>query len=245
MDEIPDAVREAFPDINKLIVHYQTCDTMGKCLLGGPMELRTLNSAFKRVARDDYWKLRYDPQRNCLLDYRDKDFVTFLRDPYPQGMDTDVETLRKVLDGEALVMLETLLAAPQGGSNNPEGVNQHGKEESQAGEVNHSSRMVDLQQDRPVPQQGTTRQYTIRRLHKQANDPSKPDDHPDRVLAADLLAKIGREEVSCNAAAKAAGFRKDPTPLEIVLKNLPKLDPADRLVVAQRLSELCQGKDSP
>jgi hypothetical protein len=50
--------------------------------------------------------------------------------------------------------------------------------------------------------------------------------------------------MSCNATAKAASYRKDPTPLEIVLKNLPKLDPADRLVVAQRLSELCQGKDS-
>ena len=38
--------------------------------------------------------------------------------------------------------------------------------------------------------------------------------------------------MSCHAAMKEAGFRKDPTPLQVILRLLPKLDAHDRLLVA-------------
>src|SRR6185437_14657966 len=226
---------------------YQDCDTLVRCVDGTPMNIETLNSIFKRVGRDDYWRLRFDPQRMELLDYRDKTFPDFIRDPYPRGMGTDVATLRKLLDAEANVLLNVLLARAPGGANNPEGRNQHEKEsgtDGRDGEVNSYPVPIDL----PAPQRGKSRQGAIRTLHRAVQGKRRKNDppyFPTPEVAQDLLGKISRSELTCNRAMKSLGYRPDPTPLEIVLKNLPKLDEADRLVVAQRLSELCQGKESP
>ena len=232
-DEIPAAIREAFPNINLLIIHYQDCNMMGRCLVGGPMELRTLNSIFKQVAKDACWKLRFDPDRMDLLDYRNKGFIDFIRDPYPRGMATDVETLRKLLDAEASVLLEGLIPREQGGNNNPDGVNQYEKE---AAEVNHSIGRVDLPPSLPPPQHGNTKEYTIRKL-KRIEDGYKPKkagpDFPTPKVATTLLARISAGELSCNAAMKEAGFRKDPTPLQVILRLLPKLDAHDLAATIQ------------
>ena len=64
----------------------------------------------------------------------------------------------------------------------------------------------------PPRQGGTTKEYAIRKLKR---------DRPD------LLARVSVGELSCHAAMKEAGFRKDPTPLQVVLRLLPKLDAHD------------------
>lgn len=211
----------------------------------GPMELRTLNSAFKRVVRNDYWRLRYDPHRNCLFDYRGKTFADFLRDPYPGGMDTDVDTLRKVLDAEANLLLEVLLVkavgAPPGNDN---AKIETSTDEGNLPETNGSKETICL----PPPQRGNTRQGAIRKLHRAALGKRRKNDgdnFPTPEVAKDLLDKIGRGETTCNRALESLGYRPDPTPLEIVLKNLPKLDEAGRLVVARELSALCKPEESP
>jgi hypothetical protein len=69
------------------------------------------------------------------------------------------------------------------------------------------------------PQHGTSRAGTLRRLAK---------DYPElhsRVVAGDL---------SANAAAIEAGFRKPPKPFETIRKLLPKLTPEER----QKLKEM-------
>jgi hypothetical protein len=45
----------------------------------------------------------------------------------------------------------------------------------------------------------------------------------DRDGRDELAAKVRSKELSANAAAKKAGYRKRPTPLQIILKQLPKL----------------------
>jgi hypothetical protein len=70
----------------------------------------------------------------------------------------------------------------------------------------------------PTRQYGTSLTDTLRRLHR------------DR---SDLYAKVIAKEMSANAAAIEAGFRKKPTPYEQILRLLPKIT-ADDL---QRLRE--------
>jgi hypothetical protein len=60
---------------------------------------------------------------------------------------------------------------------------------------------------------GTDPTYTLKRLKR---------DRPD------LAEKVVRGELSAHAAAIDAGFRKQPTPLEIILKQLPKLTQHER-----------------
>jgi hypothetical protein len=69
---------------------------------------------------------------------------------------------------------------------------------------------------RPI-QYGTTVEYTLARLNR---------DRPD------LAARVRAGELSANAAAIEAGFRKKPSALEQVLRLLPKLTSEERAVLA-------------
>jgi hypothetical protein len=77
--------------------------------------------------------------------------------------------------------------------------------------------------DVPIrPHRGNSRAYTLTRL---------AGHHPAlyrRVLAGEL---------SANAAALAAGFRKTPTAFERILKLLPSLTPDERAELIARLTE--------
>jgi hypothetical protein len=61
---------------------------------------------------------------------------------------------------------------------------------------------------------GSTRAYTLARL--------------DRDGFTDLAAKVRAKELSANAAAQAAGFRKKLTPFDKVKKLIPKLSDEER-----------------
>jgi hypothetical protein len=63
------------------------------------------------------------------------------------------------------------------------------------------------------PKRGTDRAYTLDRLKRERSDLF------DRVVA---------KEMTANAAAIAAGFRKKPKPFDAILKLLPKLTDAER-----------------
>ena len=67
---------------------------------------------------------------------------------------------------------------------------------------------------------GTSKAYTLTRLKK--NEP-------------ELFQQVVAGELSANAAAIKAGWRKKPTPLESVLKLLPKLSDEEwELCLAKR-----------
>jgi hypothetical protein len=70
------------------------------------------------------------------------------------------------------------------------------------------------------PQHGNRRDYTLTRLKR-----ARPD----------LFARVTRQELSANAAAIEAGFRKKPSPLEQIQKLLPKLTPQERVIVWRTL----------
>jgi hypothetical protein len=60
----------------------------------------------------------------------------------------------------------------------------------------------------------------------------------DRDGHDELAAKVRSGEMKANAAAIEAGFRKKLTPIERVLKLLPKLTPTERRHLRARLDEL-------
>lgn len=77
------------------------------------------------------------------------------------------------------------------------------------------------------PVRGTTRAYTLDRLKRE-----RPD----------LFDKVTAKEMSANAAAIEAGFRKQTTPLEKILKLLSKLTPTERRQLRARLDEMRKPK---
>ena len=72
------------------------------------------------------------------------------------------------------------------------------------------------------PKGGNGKTYTLRRLAR---------DNPD------LLAKVESGELSANAAAIEAGFRKKLTPLEAARKAIAKLNEEDRATLVAELIE--------
>jgi hypothetical protein len=68
---------------------------------------------------------------------------------------------------------------------------------------------------------GNARAYTLDRLKRS---------HPN------LFAAVCRGELSANAAAIEAGFRKKPTAFEQVTRLLPKLTPAERRQLRELLA---------
>lgn len=73
------------------------------------------------------------------------------------------------------------------------------------------------------PKQGTSRAYTLDRLQRE-----RPD----------LFEQVKAGKLSANAAAIEAGFRKQSTPLERILKLLPKLTATERRHLRARLDEM-------
>lgn len=71
------------------------------------------------------------------------------------------------------------------------------------------------------PKKGTSRAYTLERLKRQ-----RPD----------LFRRVVRKEMSANAAAIEAGFRKVPTPLEQIRKLLPRLTAEEWNALADEFS---------
>lgn len=76
-------------------------------------------------------------------------------------------------------------------------------------------------------QQGNSRAYTLDRLKRE-----RPD----------LFDKVKLGKLSANAAAIEAGFRKQATPLERILKLLPKLTSTERRHLYARLGETMKPK---
>lgn len=70
---------------------------------------------------------------------------------------------------------------------------------------------------------GTSRVYILARLERDGHD--------------DLAARVRAGEMSANAAAIEAGFRKHPTPLNQAQKLLSKMTRPDRRVIWQQLNE--------
>lgn len=144
-------------------------------------------------------------------------FKEFVESPIPIGLGTTVDVLKR-LCGDDLNLLtlisEAVTLSPGSGpstgsdsvSNNPVGSNQHTKVE----EDDHDNIMV-IQPAKKAPQ-GTSKEYGLRRLKKEAPE---------------LHEAVVRGEKSVNAACIDAGFRKRPSPMKKAQEAVKKMSPEE------------------
>ena len=85
-------------------------------------------------------------------------------------------------------------------------------------ETNNDNIIVCLPAPAPKPQQGTSLSYAVRRLSRE-----RPD----------LLEKVKAGELTVHAAMVQAGFRKVPTPLELLKKVWSKASAEERRAFAE------------
>lgn len=149
--------------------------------------LANVPSLIKKVIAEQMWRERFVTQTKQVIVF--KSFREFIEADPPEGLKTSVSLLLRICtdyeDMEAVSLISTEVGGSKGGSNNPDGNNQHSKPV-----VNVSITNID-HGDKPT--RGDTTDYTVRRIAKQ-----RPDIH----------AKMLAGELSPNAAAIEAGFRK-------------------------------------
>jgi hypothetical protein len=147
-------------------------------LLHGGRDLQTLPRLLCRLLEGDLWRERVIPQSGQRQDYGEKEFDRFVSEPLPEGLGSDVDTLRRLCNA----------AGPPEGTQALDLID--AKSQRPRGRPGTNGNIVTILEGRP---EGNTRQKALRRLRK-----DRPDLH-DRVLAGEL---------SPNAAMREAGFRR-------------------------------------
>jgi hypothetical protein len=139
-----------------------------------------------------------------------------LRKP-PNGIGADLNVLRRVIydDKQALDMLDKALQNPVGSNQYP------GQAALPIDEPLYNIQAL------PRAPSGTSIEAAIRRL--------RADERP---IAKDLHAKVLLGELSPHRAAVLAGYRKEPTPLEQILKLLRKIPADERANVVAEINRL-------
>lgn len=145
--------------------------------------LANVPSLIKKVITEQMWRERFVTQTKQVIVF--KSFREFVEADPPEGLKTSVSLLLRICtdyeDMEAVSLISTEVGGSKG---NPTGNNQH------RGNVSNTN-ISSVDEDKPA--RGDTTDYTVRRLAKQ-----RPDIH----------AKLLAGELSPNAAAIEAGFRK-------------------------------------
>jgi hypothetical protein len=128
----------------------------------------------------------------------------------PKGIGAEYNLLRRIVldDSEAIEMLDQALQQPHGTNR-------------------FTSPSLDLYniQDYKAPS-GTSIEAALRRL--------RADERP---IAKELHAKVLTGELSAHRAAVLAGYRKEPDPLKIIRRLIPKLTPEQRQQVIAWLQD--------
>jgi hypothetical protein len=132
----------------------------------------------------------------------------------PKGVGADIAVLRRLIadDNQALDMLDEALR-------NPVGTNQYPDPGLPLDEAVYNVHRL-------TARKGNTIEAALRRL--------RGDNRP---IAKELHAKVLSGELSAHRAAVLAGYRREPTPLDIILRLLPKLSDADHAVLIAVLIE--------
>lgn len=183
----------------------------------------------------------HDTGGNVLVDHRHQplqSFREFLELKPLKGLGTKLADVERLLadDPEALALLrEAVTEKHGGGDRNPEGANQY--------KGNNSVKTNNVSLDQPSPdlftpppekpkrktQQGNAKAYTLSRLKKQS--PA-------------LFERVKAGELSANAAAIEAGFRRPPSPSKTVRNLLPKLTREELREVADIANNLLAMMDA-
>jgi hypothetical protein len=166
----------------------------------------------KKITRKRAWEFFYTSGLRCGF----KSFRDYLQgSPAWGGCGFDNLTEIKALidktsDPDAIAWFDEALAGKHGGEREGAGRPAHGEIKSD----NVTLEKYDVEETGFKPQRGNSKSYTLRKLR---------DEYPD------VFAKVKAGELSANAAAIEAGFRKPPpTPFEGLLKNWNSATSEDR-----------------
>ena len=145
--------------------------------------LANVPSLIKKVIAEQMWRERFVTQTKQVIVF--KSFREFVEADPPEGLKTSVSLLLRICTDYEDMEAVSLISTEAGGSKgNPTGNNQY------SGNVSITN-ISTVEEGKPP--RGDTTDYTVRRLAKQ-----RPDIH----------AKMLAGELSPNAAAIEAGFRK-------------------------------------
>ncbi len=176
-----------------------------------PRDIDILKGALSIALKEGIWKDRLDTKRSQRIRYDAAQLVKFIMDPFPEGLDTTVDVLRRVLgDCPERIMLDEALDRGQGN------LNAAARPRAEDGtflgtDHNHDNIMV-MAPAEPVPpvpraEQGTSASYNVRRLKRLAEKEREevgPEAPPTK--AEDLLQKVRAGEIKPHAAVKLAGI---------------------------------------
>lgn len=159
------------------------------CLREGE-SLRNVPGLLKKIIRDESWRERELQRTHEIVGFRN--FRQFVESPPPEGLGTTINLLIDICqtyeDTEAILMISQAETGTRGGNNNPNGLGgKSGKMDRDIVNVNN----INIDNDRST--MGTATTYTMRRLAKDAPE---------------LLTNVLSGEMTANAAAIKAGFRK-------------------------------------
>ncbi len=220
---------DGLPDVGELgvwVSNQQAVENLQHAIVSAPRDLRMVRQGLANILRTDppAFTRRFDPHRGRVWKQEAHEFIKFITDPLPDGLGTDAQTMRLLLRDcpEELALFDLAVSRGRGGNNNPEGIG------GRTGKVaNPDIVRVDNGDDSKGPPAGNSAEYAHRRLSRE-----RPD----------LFDRVRKGELTPHGAMVEAGFRKKPTPLEMVKRLLPKLGRDElaevvRLCVAQSNNE--------
>jgi hypothetical protein len=174
-------------------------------------EVRHLKYGLLEFKRDERWRQLYDNKNRPF-----KSWEAYVRHPEPNGLGMPPESAKAVI--EAINDAELLgdVLGEHGGKREGAGRPKFGEDGKHGTNQPCNTRL----------KYGTAEYWLARFDRAEDKDLSRT-----RLTATDfaeLAAKVRAYELSANAAAIEAGFRKKPTQFEIVLRLWPKLTPKQR-----------------
>lgn len=214
--------QDSIEDPGPLVSNFYLVQELQNAILAAPRDIDRLRGALREVLtrQPPAFADRIDPNTGKRFRRGADEFAEFLHDQFPDGCQSDPATMRRLLkDSEELILFNKALDYGKGGNNNPFGC--RGKpdigldEESSAADViNVLIKNIDSPSSPKKPRGGKDDvPYAHRRLARE-----RPD----------LLEQVKTGELSAHGAMIQAGFRKVPTPLEILRKAWSKATPAER-----------------
>ena len=152
-----------------------------------------------------------------------KDFKEFIEAPPFRGLGEKVEDIEKLIsdDPDAVTLLDGLLKGKEGAKEGNSNASKN-KETTDNNVISCSNHFTPPAKPKRNTRQGNSRAYTLVRLKNE-----RPD----------LFAQVCAKELTANAAAKLAGWRKQPSPLDALQKAWAKLNDDE---TAQLLNDLAE-----
>lgn len=175
------------PDVDRrLILNDSIVSSLQRLVRSGRHEMENLPEYIKILVREDAWRERYSEVLGRMVTF--SRFADFVAADIPDGLGTDIETVKKLIrdDNDARDAVDRAMEGKQGARTDLLDNIQ---------EVNNT--------EAPT---GTSSDAAIRRLRKHALDAETGEILDERIH--DLYERVLAGELSPNAAAIEAGFRK-------------------------------------